>query len=84
MKYRVLLKRSAERELDAVREPAFSRLKRKLLTLEEHPRPIGTQKLHGQEAYRVRVGDYRILYTIDDGARRVEIIGIGHRRDVYR
>ena len=50
MKYRVLLKRSAERELDAIREPAFSRIKRKLLTLEEHPRPIGIQKLHGQEA----------------------------------
>jgi len=82
--YRLLLKRSAERELDAIREPAFSRIKRKLLALEEHPRPVGIQKLHGQAAYQVRVGDYRILYTIDDVARHVEIIAIGHRRDVYR
>ena len=84
MTYQVVLKRSAERELDQLRGPAFERIKRKLLGLEQNPRPVGGQNLHGQDAYRIRVGDYRILYVIDDAARRIDIIAIGHRRDIYR
>jgi len=82
--YQVYLKRSAERELNRLHEPIFGHIKRKLLSLEDNPRPAGVQKLHGQEAYRIRASDYRILYTIDDAARRIEIIAVGHRRDIYR
>ena len=84
MSYHVVLKRSAEKELNALYGTFFERIKTKLLTLEEQPRPFGVQKLHGQEAYRVRIGDYRILYLIDDTARRVDIISIAHRREAYR
>jgi mRNA interferase RelE/StbE len=84
VKYRVFIKPSAERELDAVREPLWSRLQRKLLTLVENPRPTGVQKLQGQAVYRIRIGNYRLLYTIDDHMKRVEIVAFGHRRDVYR
>ena len=52
--------------------------------LASHPRPTGYQKLSGQSQYRIRQGDYRILYAIDDTRRTVEIIKIGHRREVYR
>jgi mRNA interferase RelE/StbE len=48
------------------------------------PRPPGSQKLFGEDAYRIRQGDYRILYTIDDEKRLVEVYKIGHRREVYR
>ena len=84
MSYEVTLKRSAEDELEVLRGSLFERIKRKLLSLESNPRPVGVQKLHGQHIYRVRVGDYRILYVIDDASKRVEITDIAHRREVYR
>lgn len=48
------------------------------------PRPPGTEKLSGQEKYRIRQGDYRVLYAIDDDSATVTIVKVGHRRDVYR
>ncbi len=50
----------------------------------ENPRPPGAKTLHGGEGYRVRVGDYRILYMVDDALKRVEIFSLAHRREVYR
>ena len=84
MSYRVFLKRSAEKEVEAFRSPLFDRIKRKLFTLEKTPRPYGVQKLQGQEVYRIRIGDYRILYVIDDSAKRIDVISIAHRREAYR
>jgi len=57
---------------------------RRISGLSENPRPHGSEKLTGQERYRVRQGDWRIVYEIDDDARIVRIFKIGHRRDVYR
>mgnify|MGYP001146854820 CR=1 FL=1 len=54
------------------------------MLLAEDPRPPAARKLQGRDGYRVRVGDYRILYTIDDGVLLVVIVTVGHRRDVYR
>jgi mRNA interferase RelE/StbE len=62
----------------------FDRIAESILSLENDPRPQGSRKLRGLEAYRLRVGAYRILYTIDDGIQTVEIIAVGHRKDVYR
>ncbi|MCI0339616.1 MAG: type II toxin-antitoxin system RelE/ParE family toxin [Planctomycetales bacterium] len=56
----------------------------KLLGLADNPRPPGTQKLSTGDQYRVRQGDWRIVYELDDGARTVTVVKIGHRRDVYR
>lgn len=84
MSYRIFLKRSAEKELDAIQRQVWGRVQRKILALSNNPRPVGVQKLQGQSAYRIRVGDYRILYVIDDTAKRVEIVAVGHRREVYR
>jgi mRNA interferase RelE/StbE len=52
--------------------------------LATEPRPPGAEKLSGHEKYRIRQGDYRVLYSIDDGAQTVTVVKIGHRRDVYR
>jgi len=82
--YQVILKRSAERKLDTIRGKLFGHIKRKLLALEDNPRPFGVEKLHGQEGYRLRVGDHRILYLINDAMKRVEVIAIRHRREAYR
>lgn len=84
MAYQVILKRSAEKELDALQANLRERVLRRLLALEENPRPSGIKKLQGQESFRLRVGDYRVLYTIDDKSKQVFILGVGHRREVYR
>jgi len=84
MPYQVLLKRSAEKELDALPASVRERVVARLLDLEENPRPIGVTKLQGQASYRLRVGNYRVLYTIDDTDRLVTLYAIDHRYEVYR
>ncbi|MBM3150948.1 MAG: type II toxin-antitoxin system RelE/ParE family toxin [Chloroflexi bacterium] len=84
MTYQVVLQRPAEKELDALESSVHKRIVTRLLALEENPRPAGVKKLLGQESFRLRVGDYRILYIIDDKTKRVVILSFGHRREVYR
>ena len=84
MTYQVIIKHSAEKELDALQANIHDRIVKRLLSLEENPRPTGSKKLQGQESYRLRVGDYRVLYTIDDKTRQVVVLSVGHRREVYR
>lgn len=82
--YNLRIKRSAEKELKALPKANLSRIVDKIQSLTEDPRPPGHQKMSGHSQYRIRQGDYRILYTIDDTDRVVEIVKIGHRREVYR
>ena len=83
MSYEVRIIRSAEKELDKLPETVYARLSRKIITLEDNPRPRGVRKLSGREEYRLRVGDYRILYIIDDKNNVVVVFAVGHRREVY-
>lgn len=83
--YRIELKRSAAREIEEIsnkkqRQQIVSRIAK----LAEDPRPPGCQKLSGQEAYRIRQGAYRIIYTIEDDRLVVSVVKVGHRRDVYK
>jgi len=84
MAYQVLVKRSAEKELAALPTRIRERITERLLALEENPRPRDIKKLREQESYRLRVGDYRVLLTIDDSAGLVYIYAVGHRREIYR
>ncbi len=84
MSYTVRLKPRAERELDRLPIGVARRVWEKLLTLEREPRPRGAAKLEGIEGYRIRVGDYRIVYLVDDDSRVVDVVRIGHRRGIYR
>jgi mRNA interferase RelE/StbE len=83
MPYVVHLKRSAEKELDGLPREVHQRVIKRLLTLKANPRPPGAKKLGGGERYRIRVGDYRVLYTIDDALQKIEVSAVGHRREVY-
>lgn len=83
-RYTVRIKRSAEKEMDRMPPKMFDRLTDAILKLETEPRPQGCKKLRGVEEYRLRVGSYRVLYTVDDTKRIVEVMAAGHRRDVYR
>jgi len=82
--YEVLIKRSAAKELEALPTKDRRRIATKIRTLANDPRPPGVEKLSGEEKYRIRQGDYRLLYAIDHAARQVTVVKIGHRRDVYR
>ncbi|MFQ5677072.1 MAG: type II toxin-antitoxin system RelE/ParE family toxin [bacterium] len=82
--YKVFLKRSAEKELDSLPEKIHSRIINRLLSLKENPRPKNAKKLRGRSGLRIRVSDYRILYTLDDSEKKIEVYSIGHRKDIYR
>ena len=82
--YTIQFKRSAERELRKIGSRDLARMTNAIDALASNPRPPGVQKLADVEAYRVRQGDHRIVYTIDDARKIVEVIKIGHRREVYR
>lgn len=85
MSYTVVLYPSAERERRRLQGDIRERVNHRLLSLEQEPRPPGVEKLVGRpNAWRIRAGEYRILYEIDDAARRVAVFRIAHRRDVYR
>jgi len=82
--YRLEIKRSAAKELEALPAKDRARVAARIQALAEDPRPAGAEKLSGQERYRVRQGDYRILYEIHDEVLVVIVVKIGNRRDVYR
>lgn len=82
--YKLKIKKSAERDLKRLPKPLFIRLNQQILALRQEPRPSGVRKLQGKlEGWRVRVGDYRIVYQIDDADQIVTIVRVRHRRDVY-
>lgn len=82
--YRLEIKRSAEREIRGLSKHVASRVVDAIRCLVTEPRGPGSRKLAGVEGYRIRVGAYRALYTIDDTAHVVTIVAVGHRREVYR
>ncbi len=84
MAYSVALKRSAEKELEILPEKIHNHIVSQLISFKENPRPAGIIKLRGRPGYRKRVGDYRILYTVDDENKRVEVVSVAHRKEVYR
>ena len=84
MKYRVKIIPKAEKDLDAVNGHEFDSIKRKILALSDNPRPFGCKKLTADEGYRLRSGDFRIVYRIDDQAKEVVIYRVKHRKEVYR
>jgi mRNA interferase RelE/StbE len=83
--YEVLLERSVERALKRLPQRDFSRILAALKDLASNPRPSGCKKLVGGERdWRVRVGDYRVLYEIDDAEKAVRVLNVKHRREAYR
>ena len=84
MKYQVQILHTAEKEMDKLPTPIHTRISRKILSLENNPRPRGAKKLSGREEYRLRLGEYRILYSINDRDGIITVFAVGHRWEVYR
>ena len=82
--YKIYFKRSAVKDLDAIPKKDLQRIIDRIDLLKQNPRPPGCEKLSGQERYRLRQGNYRIVYSIHDDVLTVWVVKIGHRRDVYR
>lgn len=82
--YSVSLKRSVLKDLEPLPTRDRQRIMERIGALAEDPRPHGCEKLSALERYRIRVGDYRIVYAIEDEALVVWVVRLGHRRDVYR
>lgn len=83
-KYSVEVKPSARKELEALPDELLARVVRKLDALSDSPRPAGCRKLKGYEdQWRIRVGDWRVVYIINDAAKLVSVTRIAHRREVY-
>ena len=83
MDYEVFILRRAQKQLAGPLKQNYSRIRDLLTALGVNPRPAGCKKLTGREGWRIRSGDYRVIYEIDDGQRRVTVLDIGHRKDVY-
>jgi mRNA interferase RelE/StbE len=82
--YKVLIKASAARELEAVPKKDRQRIATRIQDLTREHGPEGAEKLSGQKRYRIRQGNYRIVYSIDDHKKEILVFKIGHRREVYR
>jgi mRNA interferase RelE/StbE len=83
-KYALEVKASAQKELDSLDDALFTRIDRRILALAEDPRPAGCKKLRGyRNQWRIRVGDWRVVYAIDDSRLLVSVTRVAHRREVY-
>ena len=84
--YSLSIKPSAAKELQSISDKVtLTRLIEKVKSLATQPRPSGSEKLAGRpNLYRVRQGNYRVIYSVDDEARVVDVVKVGHRKDVYR
>lgn len=84
--YSITFKKSAEKEIYKLPSPVAKRVSIAIDKLARNPRPVGSKKLEGQKEnlWRIRIGDYRIIYSIEDEIKIVEIRKIGHRKDIYQ
>ncbi|HZE83476.1 MAG TPA: type II toxin-antitoxin system RelE/ParE family toxin [Puia sp.] len=81
--YQVVIEKQAQKQLVKISPPDYTKVVAALKELASNPRPHGYKKLKGRPGYRVRIGDYRIIYSIQDDILTVFILTIGHRREVY-
>lgn len=83
MPYFLAFSKQAIKELENINEPFYTKIKEAIFSLTENPRPVGYKKLKGRDGYRIRVGDYRVIYEIFDTELMIDIITLGHRKDIY-
>jgi mRNA interferase RelE/StbE len=82
--YRIVIKKSAAKEIEKIQKKDRIRIVEKIRSLASDPHPTGSQKLSGQEKYRIRQGNYRILYQLMNEELVISVVKVGHRRDIYK
>ena len=84
MKYTILIERYAQKQIMKLDKKVIPVIKTAIAGLSGNPRPYGYKKLKGEDAYRIRVGTYRVIYEIDDGKIIVTVVSVGHRKNIYK
>jgi mRNA interferase RelE/StbE len=84
MPYQLIIERTARKDIQKMDKPDQLVVIQAISELADEPRPVGCKKLKGRTAWRIRVGDYRVIYEIQDDLLIVTVITAGHRRDVYK
>ena len=84
MSYTVLIERYAQKQIMKLDKKIIRVIKSAIAKLANNPKPHGYKKLKGENAYRIRVGDYRIIYEIDNDVILVTVVSVGHRKDIYK
>jgi mRNA interferase RelE/StbE len=82
--YKIYFRKSAAKELGKLPSPEVQKVIQRIESLAIDPRPAGCEKLTGQEAYRIRQGNYRIIYSIQDDELTIWVVKVGHRKDIYK
>jgi len=82
--YKIFFKQSVEKDFRDIPKKILRKILERIEGLQENPRPVGSEKLTGQERYRIRQGTYRIVYSIEDNELTVWIVKVAHRKEVYR
>ncbi len=82
--YRIKILPQAQKDLDQLHSKIFINIKNRIINLARNPQPFGALKLTNEEGYRIRIGDYRVLYRIDDKTRVIFIYRVKHRKEAYR
>ncbi len=83
MPYKVTLKKRAVKALTKINEPYYSSIKEAIYGLAHDPRPNGCKKLKGPDAYRIRIANYRAIYEINEEILLVDVVDVGHRKNIY-
>lgn len=84
MRYTIFIERYAQKQIMKLDKQAIPVIKAAIAGLADNPQPHGYKKLKGEDAYRIRIGDYRVIYEIDDEKIIVTVVSAGHRKSVYR
>ncbi len=83
LNYTILISKKAEKQLDKLPDLIVDNILDSIEKLGQNPRPIGSKKLKGREGYRIRIGNYRVIYKIFDTELIIDVIAVGHRKDIY-
>ncbi len=82
--YTILLSKKAQKQLDKLTDQIVDPILEAIAELGKNPRPVGYKKLKGRNGCRIRVGNYRVIYEIYDSELLVDLIAVGHRKDIYK
>lgn len=83
MSYQVLVSKKVAKQIEKIPDPDYIRIKNSILDLGLNPRPAGCKKLEGRDGYRIRQGNYRIIYDIQDKIKVVAVLDVGNRKEIY-
>ena len=83
MAYQINLQRRAIKALQNINDPYYSAIKEAIYNLADNPRPQGYKKLKGRDAYRIRITNYRVIYEIFDDILLIDVVDLGHRKEIY-